>query len=486
MLNILEHPNDNGIILFVLGILFLLSVYHIILYFQQRDRTYLYYGLFAFTGFVAHVLNDRNGFIHELIKPISGILSQSGFALIWINSLLYFIFGFTFVGLKNYSVKWYKFIFYSVYILMAASIVISYTGGKYVLINGTYMMFLSVVAVLSIISYIPLFKLHHPLKKYIIVGSIIFFTTSIAATFIIPTMGDIGHSVFYIGLIIENMIFSLGLGHKQKLIAQQRIEAQEELINQLQENEKLKNEVHKQLKMEVTTYSSLAEKEKLEKLEAKYEKEFAELRISSLRSQMNPHFIFNSLNAIKLYVIDNDKENAVYYLNKFSKLIRKILSTTRQKEISLSEELETLKLYLEIENIRFSNSINVKFDVENNISMEMIKIPSLILQPFVENALWHGFAMKEGDRTLKIGVRKEHDSHIIITIEDNGIGREKALKAKQKKLITRESIGIQLTKDRLDNFSKEYENKHSLELIDLHDDNNKPCGTVVVMKIPVY
>lgn len=101
-----------------------------------------------------------------------------------------------------------------------------------------------------------------------------------------------------------------------------------------------------------------------------------------LRSQMNPHFIFNSLNSIKLYIINNEKENAVYYLNKFSKLIRKILMASKEKQISLAEELETMKLYINIENIRFSNEINYTTKVSDNIDIESIKVPSLILQPF--------------------------------------------------------------------------------------------------------
>ena len=110
----------------------------------------------------------------------------------------------------------------------------------------------------------------------------------------------------------------------------------------------------------------------------KNEKHILTLEQDMLRSQMNPHFIFNSLNSIKLYIINNEKENAVYYLNKFSKLIRKILIASKEKETSLKGELETMQLYMNIENIRFSNEINFEINVEDSLNLDVIKVPSLI------------------------------------------------------------------------------------------------------------
>ena len=132
-------------------------------------------------------------------------------------------------------------------------------------------------------------------------------------------------SVMFIGFILENIIFSLGLGHKQKLILEDRNEAKNKLINQLKENEALRQKVQKQLEQDVEALNKQAEIERLESIKMKYDKELAELKVSALRSQMNPHFIFNSLNSIKRYIIDNEKENAVFYLNKFSKLIRYVI-----------------------------------------------------------------------------------------------------------------------------------------------------------------
>jgi tetratricopeptide (TPR) repeat protein len=150
------------------------------------------------------------------------------------------------------------------------------------------------------------------------------------------------------------------------------------------------------------------------------EKKLLTLEQTMLRSQMNPHFLFNSLNSIKLYIINNEKKNAVHYLNKFSKLVRKILEASSQREIPLAEELETVELYMNIENIRFSNEINFKIKVDETLDVHTIRIPSLILQPFLENALWHGLSSKDGEKNIVLEVMKAQEGFIKISIIDDG------------------------------------------------------------------
>ncbi|ADV49034.1 signal transduction histidine kinase, LytS [Cellulophaga algicola DSM 14237] len=216
----------------------------------------------------------------------------------------------------------------------------------------------------------------------------------------------------------------------------------------------------------------------------KNEKKLLTLEQSMLRSQMNPHFLFNSLNSIKLYIINNEKKNAVYYLNKFSKLVRKILEASSLKEISLAEELETIELYMNIENIRFSNEIDFQINIENGIDPNAIKIPSLILQPFLENAIWHGLSTREDGKSIHIDIKQENDYFTTIAITDNGIGRAAAEVIKENKVLKRKSIGIDITKERLANFSKDFQNTYEVQIIDLYDENKKPCGTTVIVSIP--
>ncbi|MGD1944710.1 MAG: tetratricopeptide repeat protein [Croceivirga sp.] len=218
--------------------------------------------------------------------------------------------------------------------------------------------------------------------------------------------------------------------------------------------------------------------------QSNYEKKVMSLEQNMLRSQMNPHFLFNSLNSIKLYIINNDKKNAVHYLNKFSKLVRRILDGSTLKETTLAEELETVELYLNIENIRFSEGIHYTITVEDPINPEMVKIPSLVLQPFLENAIWHGLSAKEGEKKLWLNVSRKDDIHMLISIVDNGVGRAASEKIKENRVLKRKSVGIDITKERLANFAKDYQYGFDVEIIDLFDDNGKAKGTKVVLEIP--
>ena len=494
IIDILKHPNENGFVVFVLGILFVLTIYHFLLFFQHKDKSYLYYSLFTGLIFLSNIAKPTNGFINTLSTPIANILHDFHIEIIWLYNMLYFIFAFTFLDIKSFSKKWYSFIFRSIYVLfficVVSEIVYRTTGNWHILTFQRHHFFIAYLSVLGVITYVALYQMKTQLKYYIIVGSIFLFSSSLIATFIhglnlVTDDNEINHSIFYIGVILENILFSLGLGHKQKMILIEKRESQEKLIDQLQENEKLRSKIHEEFEKDIASLSRRAESEKLETLKVRYEKELSDLKMASLRSQMNPHFIFNSLNSIKLYIIDNQKENAVYYLNKFSKLIRKILATTREKEISLADEIETMELYLNIENIRFNNEIDFSVSVDKSLSLDTIKIPGLILQPFIENAIWHGLSSKKENRRLELIIEGYNKTHIQISIVDNGIGREKSAEINRNKMHKKRSIGIKLTEERLRNFAKEYINNYDLSFTDLYDEIKNANGTLVVLMIPV-
>ena len=215
------------------------------------------------------------------------------------------------------------------------------------------------------------------------------------------------------------------------------------------------------------------------------DKKILMLEQEALRIQMNPHFVFNALNSIKLYVINNEQKNAVHYLNKFSKLIRSILESSSVKEVTLSEELKTMSLYMSIENIRLSNEVTYIEKVDPNVNIERIKVPPLILQPFLENSIWHGLSSKKGEKEVILSVNKISDEFIQIDIIDNGIGRDAAMKIRKNKSLNRRSIGIDLTKERLRNFANEYKNNFSLDYSDLIDEKGNTSGTKVTLKIPI-
>lgn len=451
------------------------------------------YSAYTFLILISHVDDVSEGFIYELFEPINYYIKDFNINITWTYNLLYFIFAFTFIELKRYSKTWHRFIFRSVYLIFMATVIFEIlyriTGNMQFIWTGD-LIFLVCIFILAIVSYIPLFKIDNKLKYYIIIGSLFLFVSSITATVIfklklLPVENELRYSIFYIGLLVENIFFSLGLGHKQKRIRDERNKSQERLIKQLKKNEKLRIKIQKGLERDLKGLSQKAAFEKLESFKMKFDKELAELKVVSLRSQMNPHFIFNSLNSIKRYIIDNDKQNAVYYLNKFSKLIRKILAASMDKEISLADELETTELYVNVENIRFDNSIDFQMKVEEGLNLESIKIPSLILQPFLENAIWHGLSSKNEDRQLSIHVEKELPDFLKVEIQDNGIGRKKAAEIKLKKIHRRNSIGITITEERLKNFAQSKQYNCDLQFIDLYDDNDEPTGTKVILKFPL-
>ena len=215
------------------------------------------------------------------------------------------------------------------------------------------------------------------------------------------------------------------------------------------------------------------------------DKKILVLEQQALQTQMNPHFIFNALNSIKLYIINNEQKQAVYYLNKFSKLIRNILDVSKVKEVSLRDELSTMELYMSIENIRFSNEIDYKVDINPDLNTDTIKVPPLILQPFIENAIWHGLSSKESDKQIMLTATKNSNKIVEINIIDNGIGRPAADKIKKGKSLKRKSVGIDLTKERLKTFSEDYDTEYSLEYHDLKKEDGSSAGTKVSIKLPL-
>lgn len=214
------------------------------------------------------------------------------------------------------------------------------------------------------------------------------------------------------------------------------------------------------------------------------ERKVVSLEQTMLRSQMNPHFLFNSLNSIKHYIINNEQKNAVHYLNKFSKLVRRILEASSSRETTLSEELETVELYMNIENIRFSYEIDFKIHMDEGVDPDHIRIPSLILQPFLENALWHGLSSKKGIKKIELLVSRDDPDQISIEIRDNGVGRAASQKLKESRVLKRKSLGIDITTERLQNFAKDYQNSFALQINDLVDPEGNPEGTSVKLHIP--
>lgn len=214
------------------------------------------------------------------------------------------------------------------------------------------------------------------------------------------------------------------------------------------------------------------------RLRSDYEIRLNELENSALRTQMNPHFIFNSLNTINSFINSNERERANQYISKFSKLIRLILDHSREKKITLTNELEVVNLYVQLERIRFDNKFAYELDVADEVETDNIEVPPLIIQPFIENAILHGLLPLASGGVLKIEVSKVED-HLLLAVSDNGIGRKKAKEQKLPVKSGHKSHGLEITCKRIELFNNEHHFEGKVAIIDLEDASGKAAGTKV-------
>jgi len=220
-----------------------------------------------------------------------------------------------------------------------------------------------------------------------------------------------------------------------------------------------------------------------EKLNVETEKRIANLELQALRAQMNPHFLFNTVSSIQYYITANDSKSALKYLSKFAKLMRAIMENSKSPRIAIAEELRVLKLYLELESLRFKEKFNYKIIIDPEIDCEYEDIPPMLVQPYIENALNHGIINKEGPGKIEITLKKA-GPYLVCCVEDDGIGRAKAQEIKESKLYTHKSRGMSITQSRLEIINKMQNSNLNVEVEDLFE-NKIPAGTKVKIYIPL-
>ncbi len=210
----------------------------------------------------------------------------------------------------------------------------------------------------------------------------------------------------------------------------------------------------------------------------------SEITQKNLRQQMNPHFIFNTLNSIQYYMYQHDKISTNNYLTKFSSLMRKTLENSQHTSIPIKDEIDALELYLQLESIRFKEKFDYQIQVDDDIDTLLYKIPTMLIQPYVENAICHGLINKDEKGFLKIDLKLEKD-FISCTIEDNGIGREAAMEIKKAKNGNHQSLGTKITESRLNLVNALYGNSMKIDYTDIKNEKGDPSGTRVVIFIPI-
>jgi tetratricopeptide (TPR) repeat protein len=243
--------------------------------------------------------------------------------------------------------------------------------------------------------------------------------------------------------------------------------------------QKRRNEAHKRTQAE---NELLLQKMEMDRTTAELKRQAVELEMQALRAQMNPHFIFNSLNSINRFILQNNKVEASEYLTKFSRLVRMILQNSQASLIPLESELESLELYLNLESVRFNHHFSYEISVPKDLDISALQVPPLILQPYVENAIWHGLMHKEEKGDLRINVTEE-DDFLCFTISDNGIGREKAA-AIGKSATKHKSMGLRITAQRIAMLQKSETMASPVHINDLVHADGSAAGTEVTIKMP--
>lgn len=206
--------------------------------------------------------------------------------------------------------------------------------------------------------------------------------------------------------------------------------------------------------------------------------------LKALRAQMNPHFVFNSLNSIQNFIMNSEGEAAARYLSKFAKLMRTILNNSERATVTIREEMDALRLYLELEVLRFENKFDYSIEIDPEVDQDFFEIPTMLIQPYVENAILHGLMPKQSKGHLLIRIDMDK-THIICSVIDNGIGRKRSMKMKENSKKDHVSMGMRITRDRLAVLNNIHNSNLSVNITDLETEDQQPQGTKIEIFIPI-
>jgi sensor histidine kinase YesM len=395
------------------GGLFVLFLYHFLIFFQNKNKLYLYYSLFL----LAMTIYLLQHIIPEEFKPFYNYIN---FPIQFLAYAAYVAFARDLLDTRTHLITWDKFFELEIKVLVLLApifMLIQFFLGYEFQVKA----FTAIIPVLTIFTfvsyYIVLTKINDNFSLYFVVGSLIYvvlanvsFLEAFVGRDYFISKGVEPMFFVYLGALLQSIIFSILLG-----LIIKRIE------------EKSKNaEIRLAVKL----------------------KEMEELKMTALQSQMNPHFLFNSLNSINNFVIKNDVEKASDYITKFSKLIRVILNSSSSPTATLLEELDVLALYVKLEQMRVNGGFEYVVNVDKELNLDTIKVPTLFLQPFIENAIWHGIMKSDVvDKKIELTI-KEDNGKVLCIIRDNGIGINKA-KEIDKMSQKRRFFGTEATGNRI-------------------------------------
>jgi anti-sigma regulatory factor (Ser/Thr protein kinase) len=463
--------------LIFLGMVSAMLVYNSMLAYLQRERVALYYSGYM----VCWLLYFGGRYGPVLSATPEAVFHFERVAIPMLAYILNFEFATELIGLRHKRPRLHR------QMRLAQAVLAAYIGLEVVLclltpgwqrsIHETLHTLVRLgLAVFSGYVVVKCYGLRERIVNYFITGSLLFITGGVlsmlltALMFQAGTLDHVDHflsapvTYLQLGIVLELICFSLGLSYRNRLIQLQKSQAERLLENERQQRER--DRLQALLDAQQTS------------------RQVTDLRIRALRAQMNPHFLFNSLNAIQECILTNQTDAAASYLAKFSKLVRLILESSDKATIPLTKELETLRLYLDVEALRFTQAFRYEIHTDTHLDASLLSIPPMLVQPYVENAIWHGLLHKEGDRQLRLTFTSD-DDFLYVGIEDNGVGRERATRQTNplKKAYT--SRGMKLTDERLEALGELLGERARAEVEDLVTPDGQPAGTRVTLTLPL-
>jgi two-component system LytT family sensor kinase len=501
-----EYRKEAIVIQLLLGMLLVFLSIAIINYIQLPDRSYLFFaayiaGLILFFALQLDSKPYQQSVFHRwpMLKYYGDIP-----ALLFSFYLMYLLFGISFLNLKERYP----------YMERVFTLVAAVTGGiiiicVYCILREQYHLPGIIYSYLYLGTLLPLLAVflalakrsrHHPLVRFFLIGSLCFYVACLGSFLmqirplgLISALGELSapSMLMIAGVILQALFFLAGLSYRNKLVHHERTRTQEMLIKQLNKNKELQRKLNEQLEELVKEQTGeilrknqeLEEQRKLQ-LEIEYDKRLTEIELKAIRAQINPHFIFNCLNSIQLFVMQRDYEYAQKYLSDFSYLIRKTLDFSRRNFITLADEITYLNTYLGLEKMRFEHKMEYDIRVDPDIATAEVEIPAMLLQPYVENAVKHGMTNPQQPiGNLIIRFNQLNGDLLECVIEDNGIGinATRRLNTLPKH---HQSSGMEISFTRAELLNKMYNTGIHIEIIDKSGRNFTESGTIVRILIP--
>lgn len=481
-----------GAMAMILGCLLLMCGYSFFQYLLTRDKAFLYYTLYTAVAccFIIALANPRFS-LGLTPRSVPYLGHPAALTFTHFLGLLYALFLTNLLAVSHHQPSLWRVVRVMMVVLALLQIaeVVQVFTGTWITNNALYLLVDTLPSLLmGLLLIAATLRSGSKLKPYLLTGQISLYVIAISpfhGSFFLQDISPeaavfLNYPPFYmmLGLCTELFCFALALAYRSKLVEDEK--------NQLRENfaRKLETELEVRTR-EVERQSQQLEQQHIRQLELDFDQQLAQIQMTALRAQMNPHFIFNCLNSIQLYTTNNNAAKASDYLNRFSQLIRLVLENSRSERVPLGNELEALRLYLEMEAMRFKDKLRFTVEMDKELDADLIEIPPLLLQPYVENAIWHGLMHKPEGGHVHVKVEPIQTDGLRITITDDGIGRAKAAELKSKSATRHKSFGMKVTGERIALINRLYQTQTQVQVHDLVDDTGQPGGTEVVLEIPI-